>query len=86
MIYDSLCSEMRGITVSESHTLVAKSEVVSEARTADVKRELVTLTLPAIAGQAIDPLTQLMETAYIGRLGRFDFYSNHAIDLFINNL
>ncbi|XP_022748538.1 protein DETOXIFICATION 45, chloroplastic-like isoform X2 [Durio zibethinus] len=34
----------------------------------DVKRELIMLTLPAIAGQAIDPLTQLMETAYIGRL------------------
>ncbi|GLT27920.1 hypothetical protein SLA2020_028860 [Shorea laevis] len=34
----------------------------------DVKRELVKLALPAIAGQAIDPLSQLMETAYIGRL------------------
>jgi hypothetical protein len=27
------------------------------------------LSLPAIAGQAIDPFSQLMETAYIGRLG-----------------
>ncbi|KAF5934810.1 hypothetical protein HYC85_025939 [Camellia sinensis] len=27
------------------------------------------LSLPAIAGQAIEPLAQLMETAYIGRLG-----------------
>ncbi|WCJ39997.1 MATE efflux family protein [Euphorbia peplus] len=35
----------------------------------DIKRELVMLSLPAMAGQAIDPLTQLMETAYIGRLG-----------------
>ncbi|EOX97474.1 LysM domain-containing GPI-anchored protein 2 [Theobroma cacao] len=34
----------------------------------DVKRELIMLSLPAIAGQAIDPLAQLMETAYIGRL------------------
>ncbi|XWS55168.1 hypothetical protein CRYUN_Cryun10bG0151800 [Craigia yunnanensis] len=34
----------------------------------DVKRELIMLSLPAIAGQAIDPLTLLMETAYIGRL------------------
>ncbi|KAF7142684.1 hypothetical protein RHSIM_Rhsim05G0048500 [Rhododendron simsii] len=33
-----------------------------------VKRELLMLSLPAIAGQAIEPLTQLMETAYIGRL------------------
>lgn len=28
------------------------------------------LSLPAIAGQAIEPLAQLMETAYIGRLGK----------------
>ncbi|OMO92029.1 Multi antimicrobial extrusion protein [Corchorus olitorius] len=34
----------------------------------DVKRELIMLSLPAIAGQAIDPLALLMETAYIGRL------------------
>ncbi|XVF00778.1 hypothetical protein REPUB_Repub04eG0030700 [Reevesia pubescens] len=33
----------------------------------DVKRELIMLSLPAIAGQAIEPLAQLMETAYIGR-------------------
>lgn len=38
----------------------------------DIKRELVILSLPALAGQAIDPLTQLMETAYIGRLGKVD--------------
>ncbi|VVB09585.1 unnamed protein product [Arabis nemorensis] len=41
----------------------------------DVKRELVMLSLPAIAGQAIDPLTQLMETAYIGRLGSVELGS-----------
>ncbi|XVE48746.1 hypothetical protein DITRI_Ditri01bG0026800 [Diplodiscus trichospermus] len=34
----------------------------------DVKKELIMLSLPAFAGQAIDPLAQLMETAYIGRL------------------
>ncbi|CAJ2633509.1 unnamed protein product [Trifolium pratense] len=34
----------------------------------DVKREIILLTLPALAGQAIDPMAQLMETAYIGRL------------------
>ncbi|CAA7042421.1 unnamed protein product [Microthlaspi erraticum] len=41
----------------------------------DLKRELVLLSLPAIAGQAIDPLTQLMETAYIGRLGSVELGS-----------
>ncbi|XP_039019262.1 protein DETOXIFICATION 45, chloroplastic-like isoform X2 [Hibiscus syriacus] len=39
---------------------------VTETST-DVKRELIMLSLPAIAGQAIDPFAQLMETAYIGR-------------------
>jgi len=45
------------------------------ARPVDIKRELVMLSLPAIAGQAIDPLTLLMETAYIGRLGIFLCFS-----------
>lgn len=31
------------------------------------------LSLPAIVGQAIEPLAQLMETAYIGRLGKLFF-------------
>ncbi|XP_020426409.1 protein DETOXIFICATION 45, chloroplastic-like [Prunus persica] len=33
------------------------------------------LSLPAILGQAIDPLAQLMETAYIGRLGSVELAS-----------
>ncbi|XP_057440810.1 protein DETOXIFICATION 45, chloroplastic isoform X2 [Lotus japonicus] len=41
----------------------------------DVKRELLMLSLPALAGQAIDPLAQLMETAYIGRLGTLELAS-----------
>lgn len=44
----------------------------SSPQSEDVKRELVMLSLPAIAGQAIDPLVQLMETAYIGRLGKVE--------------
>lgn len=39
-------------------------------RSPSVQTELVMLALPAIAGQAIEPLAQLMETAYIGRLGK----------------
>ncbi|KAH6768676.1 MATE efflux family protein, partial [Perilla frutescens var. frutescens] len=35
----------------------------------DVKQELLMLALPAIFGQAIDPIVLLLETAYIGRLG-----------------
>ncbi|KQJ91348.1 protein DETOXIFICATION 45, chloroplastic [Brachypodium distachyon] len=34
-----------------------------------IRKELVNLAGPAIIGQAIDPLGQLLETAYIGRLG-----------------
>ncbi|KAG5547534.1 hypothetical protein RHGRI_013281 [Rhododendron griersonianum] len=47
-----------------------------------VKRELLMLSLPAIAGQAIEPLTQLMETAYIGRL----VYLSGYCDLQISTL
>ncbi|KAK4740408.1 hypothetical protein R3W88_004105 [Solanum pinnatisectum] len=57
-----------------------ESESIEEAPTSssqseDVRRELVMLSLPAIAGQAIDPLAQLMETAYIGRLGSVELAS-----------
>lgn len=40
-----------------------------------MKRELISLSLPALAGQAIDPIAQLMETAYIGRLGTLELAS-----------
>jgi len=38
-----------------------------------IRRELINLAVPAIVGQAIDPVAQLLETAYIGRLGKFPF-------------
>ncbi|XP_022136015.1 protein DETOXIFICATION 45, chloroplastic isoform X2 [Momordica charantia] len=41
----------------------------------DVKRELLVLCAPAIAGQAIEPFAQLMETAYVGRLGALELAS-----------
>ncbi|KAK3010828.1 hypothetical protein RJ639_011512 [Escallonia herrerae] len=41
----------------------------------DVKCELIWLSLPALAGQAIDPMAQLMETAFIGRLGAVELAS-----------
>ena len=31
--------------------------------------DLILLALPAVLGQAIDPMAQLMETAYMGKLG-----------------
>ncbi|KAF3434844.1 hypothetical protein FNV43_RR21931 [Rhamnella rubrinervis] len=47
----------------------------SRSQSPDVKAELLKLSIPAIAGQAIDPLAQLMETAYIGRLGSLELGS-----------
>lgn len=60
-----------------------ESESIEEAPTSssqseNVRRELVMLSLPAFAGQAIDPLAQLMETAYIGRLGKVELLHNSA--------
>ncbi|KAA8535935.1 hypothetical protein F0562_028413 [Nyssa sinensis] len=46
-----------------------------QSRSWDVKRELIMLSLPAIAGQVIEPMAQLMETAYIGRLGSVELAS-----------
>ncbi|KAI3736455.1 hypothetical protein L6452_15996 [Arctium lappa] len=44
-------------------------EMIEKSRSKNIKRELVALSLPALAGQAIEPMALLMETAYIGRLG-----------------
>lgn len=41
----------------------------------NVEKELILLTLPAIAGQAVEPFSQLMETAFIGRLGPVELAS-----------
>jgi hypothetical protein len=42
-------------------------------QTIGIKKELFNLAVPAIVGQAIDPVAQLLETAYVGRLGIFPF-------------
>ncbi|KAL8151346.1 hypothetical protein V2J09_021154, partial [Rumex salicifolius] len=41
----------------------------------NVINELIWLSLPAIAGQALEPIAQLTETAYIGRLGPVELAS-----------
>ncbi|KAJ0076605.1 hypothetical protein Patl1_35704 [Pistacia atlantica] len=60
--------------IAISNYLDSKSEV-DKSHSLDIKRELTMLTLPAIAGQALDPLAQLMETAYIGRIGSVELAS-----------
>ena len=37
------------------------------------------LAVPAIVGQAIDPVAQLLETAYVGRLGKFPFRCSASV-------
>nr|VDC98283.1 unnamed protein product [Brassica oleracea] len=68
-----------GVVKLEEEEDVSLPEVngvhAGNSRHVDVKRELVMLSLPAIVGQAIDPLTLLMETAYIGRLGSVELGS-----------
>ncbi|KAJ8765162.1 hypothetical protein K2173_010653 [Erythroxylum novogranatense] len=57
-----------------------------QPNSSDAKHELVMLTLPAIAGQAIDPVAQLMETAFIGRLGPVELGSAGVSSMIFNNI
>ncbi|KAA8547575.1 hypothetical protein F0562_004004 [Nyssa sinensis] len=47
----------------------------NQSHAQSVQTELIMLSLPAIAGQAIEPLAQLMETAFIGRIGPLELAS-----------
>ncbi|THF95854.1 hypothetical protein TEA_024505 [Camellia sinensis var. sinensis] len=47
----------------------------SQSRSPSVQTELVMLSIPVIAGQAIEPLGLLMEAAYIGRMGPLELAS-----------
>lgn len=60
-----------GVGESESR----KSAATSQSCVQNVQLDLIMLSLPAIAGQAIEPMAQLMETAYIGRLGPLELAS-----------
>ncbi|MFS8034192.1 putative multi antimicrobial extrusion protein [Helianthus anomalus] len=82
--YDLGASNLEERLAETRHRLVNGSvddQIESVGTSNDVKRspsvqtELVLLALPAIAGQAIEPLAQLMETAYIGRLGALELAS-----------
>ncbi|XP_054786797.1 protein DETOXIFICATION 45, chloroplastic isoform X2 [Prosopis cineraria] len=72
----SLASEQGHLlTNSDEGTVQLPATPINQPPCTDVKRELLMLSLPALAGQAIDPLAQLMETAYIGRLGTMELAS-----------
>lgn len=68
-----------GILESSSKPVTSPSGLQS------VQTELLMLSLPAIAGQAIEPLAQLMETAFIGRLGAYELASA-AVSISIFNI
>ncbi|GMY05319.1 protein DETOXIFICATION 45, chloroplastic-like isoform X2 [Fagus crenata] len=61
--------EEEALSSAGEDTLKLTGTLASRSQSQDVKHELLMLSLPAIGGQALEPLTQLMETAYIGRLG-----------------
>lgn len=45
------------------------SALIDKFKTNDVGREVAALAVPAILAQAVDPAAQLVQTAYVGRLG-----------------
>ncbi|KAK1388165.1 Protein DETOXIFICATION [Heracleum sosnowskyi] len=68
-------SKPRFVKCSTQGTIVIADTSDDIPQTPSVQTELIRLSLPAIAGQAIEPLSQLMETAYIGRLGSLELAS-----------
>lgn len=70
-------SEDAFIDLNEISTSVASDKVKAELKgnATNPTHELIMLSLPAILGQAIDPFAQLMETAFIGRLGPVELAS-----------
>lgn len=83
LVSDQPISDVQDVIASENSSLLG-NKIVSEFNGVplenqpplpSVQTELIMLSLPAIAGQAIEPLAQLMETAYIGRLGVLELAS-----------
>ncbi|KAL5972875.1 hypothetical protein ACLOJK_039681 [Asimina triloba] len=59
----------------KEHLLQSSIRDIFGPGSGNVKNELLMLALPAIFGQAMEPLAQLLETAYIGRLGPVELAS-----------
>ncbi|KAK9164962.1 hypothetical protein Scep_000153 [Stephania cephalantha] len=59
--------------LQKTFKLIGTSAVKSDSQ--NVKSELILLALPAIGGQVLEPFAQLMETAFIGRLGPVELAS-----------
>ncbi|KAL3527280.1 hypothetical protein ACH5RR_011936 [Cinchona calisaya] len=75
-VEERLASRREQLINGSNEGVIALTGIPSvREQTPSVLTELLMLSLPAIAGQAIEPLAQLMETAYIGRLGALDLAS-----------
>ncbi|CAI9756445.1 unnamed protein product [Fraxinus pennsylvanica] len=73
----SLLNELNGTVssgINESNSTLTEVPA-STSQSKEAIDELIMLSLPALAGQAIEPLVQLMETAFIGRLGSVELAS-----------
>ncbi|MED6136507.1 Protein DETOXIFICATION 45, chloroplastic, variant 4 [Stylosanthes scabra] len=72
---DDTTSLENGILIKKKNFEFDGVNLENKPQAPSVQTELIRLSLPAIAGQAIEPLAQLMETAYIGRLGVLELAS-----------
>ncbi|KAK4437564.1 protein DETOXIFICATION 45, chloroplastic [Sesamum alatum] len=70
-------NELNGSISSEINEINDKlrEASASTSQSKDARHELIMLSLPAIGGQAMEPMVQLMETAFIGRLGSVELAS-----------
>ncbi|KAI4983480.1 hypothetical protein ZWY2020_023972 [Hordeum vulgare] len=59
-------------TASSGNVTPDRPHACSRLYPGTVGIDLILLALPAVLGQAIDPMAQLMETAYIGKLGALE--------------
>ncbi|XP_021645038.2 protein DETOXIFICATION 45, chloroplastic [Hevea brasiliensis] len=80
--YDLSLSSLEGTFDTKNERSLSKGifdsagpPVTSQSRPPNVQMEVIMLSIPATAGQAIEPLAQLMETAYVGRLGPLELAS-----------
>ncbi|KAF9676229.1 hypothetical protein SADUNF_Sadunf09G0116800 [Salix dunnii] len=78
--------ERKIVNGSRDEEIQSTGVPINRPHSSDVKRELIMLSLPAMAGQAIDPFAQLMETAYIGRLGPVELGSAGVSVMIFNNI
>ncbi|GMH13509.1 hypothetical protein Nepgr_015350 [Nepenthes gracilis] len=74
-VEDAILENEDDFSTSQIELFKSKAVPTYQSRPHNIKSELIMLSLPAIAGQALEPLAQLMETAYIGRLGPLELAS-----------